>query len=189
MDAAHKHPDADLVRRWQRGDAAAFEALVRRWEQPMGRFLYRLVGRGDQVQDLSQEVFLRVYLAKVRYREQGAFSTWIYRIALNVARDAGRRKRDLMPLPNHEPPDKGDPPETQCERLELEQVVAGALGELPDLQREVVVLRHYEGMNFEEMSRLLDIPPSTLKSRFAAGLVKLRIYLEQRGWASEEIES
>ena len=68
------HEDADLVRRWRRGDPAAFAELVRRWQQPVAGFLARLVGRRELVQDLCQEVFLRVYLAVSRYREAGAFA-------------------------------------------------------------------------------------------------------------------
>src|SRR5436190_18269759 len=98
------HDDPDLIQRWQRGDAPAFEALVRRWQTPVARFLARLVGRPDLVQDLCQEVFLRVHLARGRYRTDGAFSTWLYRIALNVARDALRRhRRQMSPLPDEEP--------------------------------------------------------------------------------------
>jgi hypothetical protein len=67
--------DAHLIERWQQGDVAAFEALVRRWQQPVGRFLFRLVGRSDLVHDLCQEVFLRVYLAGPRYRPNAAFSS------------------------------------------------------------------------------------------------------------------
>ena len=85
--------NANLMRRWQEGDATAFEALVRRWEQPIARFLTRLASRPDRIADLCQEVFLRLYLAGPRYRETGVFSTWLYQIALNVARDAGRRQR------------------------------------------------------------------------------------------------
>ncbi len=85
--------DADLMRRWQQGDAGAFVDLTRRWQQPMARFLSRLVGQPDQVADLCQEVFLRFYLKGPRYRENGTFSTWLYQIALNAARDAGRRAR------------------------------------------------------------------------------------------------
>src|SRR5206468_10224374 len=76
----------------RRGDAAAFAALVERWQQPVARFLARLVGP-DRTADLCQEVFLRVLRAAPRYRERGQFSTWLFRIALNVARDAGRRLR------------------------------------------------------------------------------------------------
>src|SRR6516164_513216 len=104
MEDAWRDLDAELVRRWQRGDTTAFEALVRRWQAPMARFLARLAHRPELVQDLSQEVFLRLYRAGPRYREAGAFSTWLYRIAVNVARDAGRRRRhEPLPLNDHEP--------------------------------------------------------------------------------------
>ncbi len=73
--------ESDLAERWQRGDADAFEAIVRQWQAPIGRFLTRLVGSPEDVQDLVQEVFLRVYQARGRYRENGAFRVWLYQIA------------------------------------------------------------------------------------------------------------
>lgn len=180
------HQDDDLIRRWQAGDASAFEQLVRCWQQPMSRFLARLVGRLDQVPDLCQEVFLRLYQAGPRYREQGTFSTWLYRIALNVARDAGRRTRHApLALQNHEPPANGVSAEACLEQRELAHAVAAALAELPAHLREVLVLRHYEDMNFEEMGRLLRTPASTLKSRFAVALQRLRGRLEHLDWHHE----
>ena len=99
------HPDAELMRRWRHGDAAAFAAIVDRWQQPVARFLLRLTGRPDRVPDLCQEVFLRLIRAAPRYREDGRFSTWLFQIALNVARDvaadeAAHRADDdfLIPL-------------------------------------------------------------------------------------------
>src|SRR6266576_3933620 len=95
--------DAELFRLWREGNAAAFEALVVRWQQPMARFLYRYTGSDEGVSDLCQEVFLRIYTAGPRYREKGTFSSWLYRIALNVARDSGRRcRRPTLSLVNQE---------------------------------------------------------------------------------------
>jgi RNA polymerase sigma-70 factor (ECF subfamily) len=180
--------DADLIARWQQGDAAAFAALVRRWQQPVGRFLARLAGPSDRVDDLCQEVFLRVYEAAGRYRETGAFSTWLYRIALNVARDAGRRRRrEPVPL-DDDPAGAGPAPEAVCAREELARLVARAVAELPDPLREVLVLRHYEGMSFEEIARLTGTPASTLKSRFAAALGRLRHRLPQLGCRQEDLD-
>jgi RNA polymerase sigma-70 factor (ECF subfamily) len=179
--------DSDLIRRWQRGDGQAFEALVRRWQTPVARFLARLVGRPDLVPDLCQEVFLRVHLARARYRPEGAFSTWLYRIALNIGRDALRRhRRRPVPLPEQEPAAADDPAEVRCEQEELARAVDDALAELPAPLREVLVLRHYEGMSFEDIGRLLGTAASTLKSRFAAALQRLRVRLEQLGWSHEE---
>jgi RNA polymerase sigma-70 factor (ECF subfamily) len=181
------HEDADLIRRWRQGEPAAFEALVRRWQQPLAHFLARLVGRREMVQDLCQEVFLRVYLAAPRYRELAAFSTWLYRIALNVARDAGRRRRLApAPLPEDGPPGDAGGAERLCEQQELSQAVADAIAGLPPTLREALVLRHYEGLSFEDMARLLQVPASTLKSRFSTALGRLRVRLQQAGWGNEE---
>ncbi len=188
------HPDAELMRRWQRGDTAAFAALVERWQQPVARFLLRLVSRPDRTADLCQEVFLRVLQAGPRYRESGQFSTWLFQIALNVARDAARRLRhtpgplpegDLLPGGSH-PPLAGEPADELCERRELARAVACAVAELPPPLREVLALRHDRGMSFEAMSRLLGTPASTLKSRFAAALHRLRDRLYELGWNFEE---
>src|SRR5437588_1644452 len=119
MEESCGDQDAELMRRWQRGDAAAFEVLVRRWQQPVARFLARLAPGAGLVPDLCQEVFLRLYLAGPGYRETGAFSTWLYRIALNVARDAGRRRRrQPLSLRDHEPAADEAAAETVCEQQE-----------------------------------------------------------------------
>jgi RNA polymerase sigma-70 factor (ECF subfamily) len=181
--------DAELIERWQRGDATAFEEIVRRWQQPVGRFLFRLLGRAETASDLCQDVFLRVYQAGPRYRENGAFSTWLYRIALNVARDAGRRrKHEPVPLGGQVVADHTISAETRYQQQELERHVAQCVAELPEPLRVVLVLHHYEQMNFEEIGRLTGTPASTLKSRFAAALGRLRTRLQQLGWGPEEID-
>ena len=176
--------DVELMQRWQDGDPTAFEDLVRRWQQPVARFLTRYACGPERVADLCQEVFLRVYHAGPRYRPSGAFSTWLYRIALNVARDAARRgRRAPGPLPDLECDDRAD---AACEQRELAQAVACAVAELPPPQREVLALRHDQGMSFEDMARVLGVPASTLKSRFAAALHRLRARLHELGWSFEE---
>src|SRR5262245_48270767 len=161
--------EADLIRRWQHGDVDAFGAVVRRWQRPVARFLARYLGADAAVADLTQEVFLRAHRAVGRYRDEGTFSTWLYRIALNLARDAARRaRRAPSPLPLEVP---AKPGADDCwDRRELAQMLGQALAELPEPHREVLVLRHYEGLNFEQMSRLLGVPASTLKSRFAVAI-------------------
>jgi RNA polymerase sigma-70 factor, ECF subfamily len=179
--------DAELMARWQDGDAAAFEALVRRWQQPLARFLYRLAGRAGSVHDLCQEVFLRLYHAPGSYRESGHFPAWLYRIALNVARDAARRRPAPPPLESgSEPADPSAPAEAVCQQRELAALVSRAVAELPEPLRLVLALHHDEGLNFEEISRLTGTPASTLKSRFAAALRRLRQRLAPEGYGPEE---
>jgi RNA polymerase sigma-70 factor, ECF subfamily len=159
--------------------------LVRRWQQRVAALLGRLAGP-HAAADLCQEVFLRLYQAGPRYREQGAFTTWLYRIVLNTAHDAGRRaRRQPQPLALHEPPGDGGPDDAVCRR-ETVHLVTEAIAELPDALRDVLILRHYEGMHFEEIARLTGTPASTLKSRFTAALARLRVRLEQKGLAPEE---
>jgi RNA polymerase sigma-70 factor (ECF subfamily) len=167
--------DGEIIERWRQGDQGAFAVLVRRWEQPVARFLSHLAVAPDLVQDHCQEVFLRVYHALPGYQESGKFSTWLYRIALNVARDAGRRKRHApVPLANGDIPARTPPPETVCQQQELARLVTRAVADLPEPLRLVLVLRHYEDLSFEEIARLTATPASTLKSRFAAALARLR---------------
>jgi RNA polymerase sigma-70 factor (ECF subfamily) len=182
-------PDPELIARWQRGDRAAFEVLVRRWQDPVARFVYRLVGRREPVDDLCQEVFLRLYQAGPRYRESGAFPTWLYRIALNVVRDSARRRRPLsLPLGEREVSDGGTGADRVCQREEVGRLVARAVAELPESLRLALVLRHFECMSFAEMARLLGTPAGTLKSRFAVALNRLRDRLQELGLGPEEAE-
>ena len=183
----HDRADGRLMAGWQQGDAAAFGALVRRWQGPIARFLARLLGPAAALDDLCQEVFIRVCEASTRYRETGAFSTWLYRIALNVARDAGRkRRRTLLPLEDEAMPVAPSCPVTDCARRETTELVADAVAELPEPLRLVLVLHHYEELNFEQIACLTKTPASTLKSRFAVALARLRTRLQQLGYDLKE---
>jgi len=177
------------MRRWQAGDPAAFADLVARWQQPVAGFLARLAGP-DRVPDLCQEVFLRVLQNGSGYRETGHFSTWLFRIAVNVARDAARRRQSSRHTPCAGPGTRSVPatlsPNELCERQELARAVEVALAELPRPMREVLALRHDQGMNFEAMARVLGTPASTLKSRFASALSRLRRRLCELGYSPEE---
>jgi RNA polymerase sigma-70 factor (ECF subfamily) len=164
-------PDVD----WRNGNPAAFEGLVRRWQQPVARFLFHLVGREEPLADLCQEVFLRVYEHRSHYRETGTFSAWLYRIALNVGRDALRRRRRYPRRLGDEEPVAAEPsPEAACEQAERRRLVAQSIAALPEPLRVALVLRHYEEMSFEQIARLLGEPASTIKSRFSAALLYLR---------------
>lgn len=178
--------DNDLVIQWQSGDLASFARLVQRWQHSVARFLGHYLQKQDQVEDLCQEVFLRVFQARDRYRPDGAFSTWIYAIARNVARDAIRKEKSLVKLSGHWSRDATTLDEAPLEKNEIGQLLRAALQALPEATREVIVLRHYEKLSFAEMSRLLHVPESTLKSRFANGLRQIRDWLRDHGYGPEE---
>jgi RNA polymerase sigma-70 factor (ECF subfamily) len=180
--------DAELMEHWRRGEAAAFAHLVRRWQTPVARFFGHLLGPAAPIPDLCQEVFLRIHHAGPRYREGGTFSTWLYRIALNVARDLGRRqKRQPISWTNGEVAADAPPPDLVCQQQELARLLAAAVADLPEPLRLVLVLRHYENMSFAQMSRLTGTPATTLKSRFASALTRLRDRLRSAGYDQEDV--
>ena len=173
--------DHDLMRQCREGDAAAFEALMRRWEAKVGRMLAGLAGRSD-IDDLAQEVFVRVHLAKDRYRPEAAFSTWLYRIVLNVARDAGRKnRRRPQPLESQQPTDASDSPAAAIAQHEVVEKVNRAMDHLPDELRDVVMMKHYGELTFAQIAEVTGDPPSTVKSRMQAALVQLRGLLKKQG--------
>jgi RNA polymerase sigma-70 factor (ECF subfamily) len=180
--------DHELMRRLGEGRTEALEELLRRWEGPVARVLGKLAGR--EVEDLSQEVFLRVVGARERYRPRGAFSTWLYRIVLNVARDAARRRRlrVWLSLENHEVVSNGSAPAEGAQRRELAEQVRRALEALPARLREPLVMKHFGELTFAEVAAVLGVPASTVKSRVQAGLERLRGELRRRGIDERELE-
>lgn len=180
-------PRSELIERWRRGDPAAFESLVRTWEGPIGRFLFRMTRSVETTRDLTQELFAKVYTARNSYRDRGHFSTWIYRVALNLWCDEARRnKRQSEPYPETELPGGELPGDGWAVRNETVERVTAALNELSPPLKEVLVLRHYEDFSFEEMARLLETPASTLKSRFAVAIRQMADRLASRGLRPEE---
>ena len=175
--------DHDLMSRCRLGDAVAFEEIVRRWEQPLGRMVSHLAGPRADVDDLCQEVFVRILRARERYRPSHSFSTWVYRIALNVARDNRRRevRRPHQALEAHDQPSAAPTPADAIEALETSQLVDAAVRALPDALREVLVLKHFGKLSFAEVAETTGVPLGTVKSRMVVALRELRKELQRRG--------
>ena len=155
----------------ERADPAAFAKLVNRWEAPIRRLCTRMTGDEHFGEDLAQETFARVFAHRHQFLPDRKFSTWLWRIAVNLCHEQGRRKR----LPQSPLEDEV----LACERseqLETDEeatLVRAALSELPDKLREVVVLREYEGLKFREVAEILQIPLGTVQSRMADALNQL----------------
>jgi RNA polymerase sigma-70 factor (ECF subfamily) len=180
--------DHDLMSRCRQGDAVAFEEIVRRWEQPLGRMVNHLAGAGADVDDLCQEVFVRILRARERYRPSHSFSTWVYRIALNVARDNRRReiRRPQLALDAHDQASAAPTPADAIEAQERSQIVDAAMRALPDALREVLVLKHFGKLSFAEVAEAMDSPLGTVKYRMVAALRELRKELQRRGVTDAE---
>ncbi|MBE7557481.1 sigma-70 family RNA polymerase sigma factor [bacterium] len=191
-------PDDDqLLAAYAGGDSQAFRVLVERWQSRILNFLYRLVGDLHLAQDLRQEVFVRVARAAPTYLAQDKFSSWIYRIALRVAQTAmrkvGRERNRVVSLDAYENPDPDlnvtplqvesdvPGPVAALEEAELARLLREGVEQLPDAERLVLVMRHYQDLNFREISEILDVPESTLKSRFYKAMERMRRYLRRVG--------
>jgi RNA polymerase sigma-70 factor, ECF subfamily len=175
--------DEELVAKSIGGDADSFNELILRWERPIYALAYRTIGREEDARDVCQETFLRAFRALPGFRGQAKFSSWLYRIALNLCRDWIRRERrapvvqppedvDLMELAAAAEPSESI--EDLVARKDLSRIVEHAMAMLPEEQRTAIVLKEYHGLTFQEIADLVGCPLSTVKTRLYQGLSVLR---------------
>jgi len=189
--------DDELVARSVGGDAESFNQLILRWERPIYALAYRVIGREEDARDVCQETFLRAFRALPGFKGQAKFSSWLYRIALNLCRDWIRRQRraPVMQMPEGVDPgelaaDQGpvESIEDLVGRRQLSEVVEEAMALLPEEQRTAIVLKEYHGMTFQEIADMQGCPLSTVKTRLYQGLTVLRRHLEKNGRLSSSVE-
>ena len=190
---ARPQAEAQFIERLKRGDAAAFETLVNERSGEIYGLLYRLTENAEEARDLTQETFLRAFQNIDRFRGEADLRTWIYRIAINQARNRWRwwrrRRRDVtVSLEATQGQssqtlmetlaESTDNPEQQALAHEREAALRSALRKLSRAYRETVVLRDIEGFSYEEIAATLEINVGTVKSRLARGRQELRRRLE-----------
>jgi len=175
--------DSAIVTKARLGDADAFRALVERHSRPLFRLAFRMTGNQHDAEDVVQESFLRAWRQLGRFDERASFGTWLYRIAsncsLDLMRSGKRRSADyqvedpVLALPS------GDPtPERVAMSGEVRERVAEAMDELSAFERTAFVLRHFEGMRIEDVSRVLGCQPGAAKHSVFRAVQKLRRALE-----------
>ena len=191
-------PDVRLMLEVRDGNSAAFEELMRRYQNRLVTVLEHLVGKRGQAEDLAQEVFLRVYRSRERYAPGSKFSTWLFTIANNVAANAlrsrSRRREVQVTGQDHDrEPDlleqmaqaaSGLMPTRQIDKAELREVVRAALDTLSERQRLAVLLCKFEEMSYADIAAAMDLSPKAIKSLLARARDNLREVLEpylQRG--------
>jgi len=188
--------DEELVDRSRSGDADSFNQLITRWERPIYALSYRVIGREEDARDICQEAFLRAYRGLGGFKGEAKFSSWLYRITLNLCRDWIRKQRRA---PVSQMPEDTDAMELAAEvgpvesiedlvaRRELSAVVEEAMAKLPEEQRTAIILKEYHGMTFQEIADLQGCPLSTVKTRLYQGLSVLRRQLERNGQLQAEM--
>jgi RNA polymerase sigma-70 factor (ECF subfamily) len=175
--------DEELVARSIGGDQESFNQLVLRWERPIYALAYRVIGREEDARDVCQETFLRAFRALNGFRGQAKFSSWLYRIALNLCRDWVRKERrtpviqapeELEVLEMAAVREPTPSVEDLVARRELTRVVERAMARLPEEQRTAIILKEYHELTFQEIADLVGCPLSTVKTRLYQGLSVLR---------------
>ena len=182
--------EREIIRRAQEGDRSAFDALVRQYDQTVLRLVLQMVGSPDEARDLYQEAFLKVYRSLRRFRLDSRFSTWLYRVVLNVCFDHFRRqqarKEVQVPASEEEEQDYFSTisderpalnPERAAQSRQIRRRIDQALTRLNPRERLVFELRHYQGLKLRAIGELCDTTEQTVKNCLFRATQKLRVEL------------
>ena len=182
--------DKHILARARRGELDAFEELVRQYEKRVYAVALRSSGSPEDAADITQEVFLRAWRSIESFRGDSGFSTWLFRITMNLCVDHARHKNaqpQTQPLVVGEEdaerpiPDPAPTPEEHLENSELGRELAAALDEVSEEHRRIVLLRDVSGMSYTEIAEILEISEGTVKSRLSRARIALRTVLLRRG--------
>lgn len=179
--------DKELVRRVQKGDQAAFDLLFVRYQAKIINVISRYVSDKDETLDVAQEAFIKAYRALPRFRGDSQFYTWLYRIAINTAKNhlvaKGRRPPGVdVDVDETEYRDdasalrEGETPEAALARDELEETIHEALRDLPDDLKSALTLREFDGLSYDQIAQIMECPVGTVRSR----IFRAREFVDQR---------
>lgn len=169
--------DQELVERAQKGDKRAFELLVMKYQRKLARLLSRMVRDQAEIEDITQESFIKAYRALPQFRGESAFYTWLYRIAVNTAKNylvaRGRRAPTTTEFSNEEAEGFEDAellrdiatPDAELQTKQIAAAVNKAVEALPEELRTAITLREIEGLSYEEIAQMMDCPIGTVRSR------------------------
>jgi len=183
-----KPTDEDLIERFQLGELAAYEEIVRRYKDQLFNFVFRFLNNHEEAEDVVQETFLRVYRNRFAYTRIAKFSTWIYTIAGNLARTELRRRkrRRFFSLSDmgledrdYEISDEVFNPETQANSTLGEELIQREISKLSPKFREVIILRDVQELSYEEISKIIRVPIGTVKSRVNRARLRLQHRLKK----------
>jgi RNA polymerase sigma-70 factor (ECF subfamily) len=168
MSSEYADPDIELMLRFQKGDEPAFEELVKKHTRGVLNLVYRYLGDASRSEDVAQDIFVKVYRARMKYEPKAKFSTWLYRIAVNHCLNEIRARKaqpavaapinDLLEQPS------GEDPDSRISRTELQRAVKAAIDALPENQRMAVILARYEDMSYDEISETMGMSLEAVKS-------------------------
>ena len=162
--------DLELVESFQKGNEASFNELVRRYQEKVYWIAHRFVNDHDQADDIVQEVFLKVYRALNDFRGDSGVYTWLYRITVNISLNTIRKQRikDFLRIDEffEYPSEESEQPDKQYEQSEQKQLIEEAIQQLPEKQKAVFILRYYEELPYEDISKILKTSVGGLKANY-----------------------
>lgn len=176
----------EIVKRARDGDEKAFEYIVKKYQNKVANLIFKIIGDQDIVEDLTQEVFLRVMESLKDYKFGSAIYTWIYRITVNICIDEIRKRQRsrafsleniISQNPKSEP--SHSPVEKTFERKEMREIIENAISKLPTEYKTVIILREFEDLPYEEIAKILKIRIGTVKSRIFRARKLLAEYLKE----------
>lgn len=185
--------DEEVMLNYQRGEAGALDELLRRYRIPVYHFVFRLTQDAQEAQDIAQEVFLRIHQYKDRYQPIGKFSTWIFSIAHNLTLSRIRRKKwtVIWPRKDDDPEalkefESADPsPQGVVIENEMTEILKKCVQSLPFLQREALILREYQNLDYQDIAKILKKSLGTIKTLIHRARMNLKAkllpYLEESG--------
>ena len=186
VQSLSSNPDLELAERHRYGDPRAFEEVYQRFAQKVFNLALRMAGSKDEAEDLTQEIFLRIYRKLGSFQGRSKLETWIYRVTLNCCRSKlGRRRYPMQPLAEEndgqgtELVDESRTPEEKTLAADAATQVGRALRGVKPRFREAVVLRDLQGLSYEEIAEILNIRIGTVRSRIARGRERLKVLLEK----------
>ncbi len=182
--------DEQIVERALSGDADAFGEIVNRWERRIFALAYGMLGREEDARDATQETFISAFRNLRNFRGDAKVSSWLHRIAVNqcITKQRRAKVRGEMPLDDENDSDgtsffasARESPAVEVEQKQQTIIVRRAINALPPELRQVVVMKEFEELTFQEIAEVLDLPLSTVKSRLYTALKQLKLRLERQG--------
>jgi len=168
MSAEFADPDIELMLRFQKGEASCFEELVKKHTRGVLNLVFRYLGDASRAEDVSQDIFVKVYRARMKYEPKAKFSTWLYRIAVNHCLNEIRARKSqpslAAPINDLLEEPEGENPDARISRSELQRAVKAAIDALPENQRMAVILSRYEDMSYDEIAETMGMSLEAVKS-------------------------
>ena len=191
--------DEELVEKIKKGDIDVYEEIIKKYENKVCGIIYHMIKNQNDVEDLAQEVFIKVYKNLSKFKGDSSLYTWIYKITVNLCLDEVKKRKNIIYLDEKLEVEDGElerelpsSDKTQVElyeEKELKEKLHKCIGKLPEKQRVMIVLRDIKGFSYEEISEITSVKLGTVKSQINRARLKLKELLDKEGTFLEYIES